>query len=222
MNRSIAEKIEKIREMSIEELCKKHNCTPEEICVGDYIARNTKDTVCPYKVILGFANFENSQVESLGNLEVVYGKPLVDNNGLMHDINHNPIYLGVNFKYSKIKDLGNLRKVYGSITLNDLITSMGKVEYLGSNLYLNLTNIKDLGELRQVHGRLNLENMKSRLYSLGKLEKVGSIYCDVNTLMDMGKLTKVTYLTYGPNCTYMAIERINRSLDLAKEKELEI
>ena len=89
MNSKIAEKIERVRRMPIEELCKKYNCQPEEICLGDYIARDQDDKVCPYKVILGFANFENSQVESLGNLEVVYGRAMQDLNGLVLDLNRN-------------------------------------------------------------------------------------------------------------------------------------
>ena len=62
---SLSKKIDEIKALSREELAEKFNCKPEEICMDDYIARNTDDTVCPYKVIMGYANFEDSKVTSL-------------------------------------------------------------------------------------------------------------------------------------------------------------
>jgi len=114
MNDKLAERIEKLKELSIETLCKKFNCTPEEICMDDYIARNSNDTECPYKVILGYADFELSNITNLGKLEIVFGRRLKDAYGPLNDINGKPVYLGLNIKNSNVNSLGNLKKVYGS------------------------------------------------------------------------------------------------------------
>ena len=68
MNIKMSVKIEELKQLSVADLSRKFQCLPEEICMGDYIARYTDDKVCPYKVILGFANFEGSKVRDLGLL----------------------------------------------------------------------------------------------------------------------------------------------------------
>lgn len=217
MNKHIANKIEEIKKLPIEELCKKFDCNPEEICLGDYRARDTEDKTCPYKVILGFANFEDSQVTSLGKLEVVFGKKLENHYGDLTDINHNPVYLGINLKNSKIVSLDNLKKVYGSITLNENIYSLENLTFLGSNLYLNNTYVENLGELRHVHGRLNIENIKGNLKSLKNLEKVGSIYVDNTTLRDLGELYHVSDIFYGKNCSIRVVQLFKNRFDKTEE-----
>jgi len=152
MNKKLEEKIDSLKELSIEELCAKFDCKPEDICLGDYIARNTSDTVCPYKVILGFADFENSDVTSLGKLEIVYGRKLIDQGVVLTDIHHQAIYNGLNLRNSLITDLGNLQKVYGSFSVNKNITSLGNLNFLGSNLYLNLTNITSIDTDLKIDG----------------------------------------------------------------------
>lgn len=200
MNRKLAEKVEEIKGLTREELVKMHNCKPEQICMGDYIARNTDDKTCPYKVILGFADFENSKVISLGDLEVVYGRRLCDLAGPINDIYSRPIYLGVNLKNSHIFTLNNLKKVYGSLSLNEYIKSMENVEWLGSNLYLNQTRVADLGALKKIEGRLNLEDMKVKLKSLGKLEEAETVYVDITGVESLGSLKKVKSVIYGKHC----------------------
>ena len=209
MNIKLDEKIEKVKDMSIEELCKKFNCKPEEICVGDYNAKNTNDTVCPYKVILGFANFEGSNVKSLGDLEVVYGKKLIDKNSPIKTIHHNPIYLGITIKNSKIRCLGNLKKVYGSIDLNYNIKSLGNLKFLGSNLYLVNSNVEDLGELEIIDGVLNLEDdvTKCKLTSLGKLKKLRRLYINSNCLKDLGDLEEVREISI-PKNKYLQVRNL--------------
>lgn len=194
MNSKLEEKIERIKQMSIEELCEKFECRPEEICKGDYIARNTSDTVCPYKVILGFANFENSMVNDLGDLEVVLGKKLADRNGPIRDFNGNAIYLGLNLKRCDVKSLKNLRKVYGSIDLNENITSLGNLKFIGSNLNLlerssSRTNVIDLGALEVVDGTLYLEG--KTISSLQNVKKIRHLNLATRYLKDLGDLEEV-------------------------------
>ena len=198
MNIKLEEKIESVKKMSIEELCEKFQCAPEEICVGDYIAKNTNDRVCPYKVILGFANFENSDVVSLGNLEIVYGKKV---QGLT--FKSDSIYLGISLKYSKIKSTGKLRKVYGSIGLNPSITSLENIEFLGSNFYVTNTNLEDFGVLERIDGTLSMEDdaIKCKIRSINKLKKVRKIYLNTNSIKDIGDLEEFRDIMFGKKCS---------------------
>ncbi len=214
MNYKLEEKIEEIKSMTIEELAEKFNCKPEEICTGDYIARYTEDTVCPYKVILGFANFEASKVESLGPLEIVYGKKLMDKFGPITTIHHQSVYLGITIKNSKIKSLGKLRKVYGSIDLNPHITSLENIEFLGSNLYLVNSRLESLGNLKKVDGILNLEDdvARCKLTSLGNLQKARRLYINSNSLQDLGDLEEVCEIRLSNSCNPKVINLIETSL----------
>ena len=85
-----------------------YNCTEEEICVGDYIPK--EETRCPYKIILGDAIFDNSNITDLGKLQSIGGSAY--------------------FKYSEITDLGKLQKIGGDAYFdNDYITNLGNIEY---------------------------------------------------------------------------------------------
>ena len=182
MNNKLEKEIDKLKTLSIEELSKKFKCKPEEICIGDYIAKTTSDKVCPYKVILGFANFENSNVTDLGDLQIVYGKKVPERN-----INDEAIYLGLYVSNSKISNLGRLKKGNGRINLNDKIKDMGNIEFLGSNFYTNGTKIKSLGnKLKEIDGRLNIEN--DYLESTGNLKKVKDIYLESTKIKDLGEI----------------------------------
>lgn len=178
MNRKLEKEIDAVKALSLKELCKLFNCKPQEICKGNYIARETEDKVCPYKVILGFANFEKSEVEDLGKLEIVYGSKFPE-----RSFDDTAVYLGLNLANSKITNLGKIKKIYGSISLNNNISDLGNIEFLGSNLYLNDTKIKTLGNnLKEINGRLNVENCC--LESTGGLEKVNTIYINSKNFKD--------------------------------------
>jgi len=209
MNKKLEEKIDSLKELSIEELCAKFDCKPEDICLGDYIARNTSDTVCPYKVILGFADFENSDVTSLGKLEIVYGRKLIDQGVVLTDIHHQAIYNGLNLRNSLITDLGNLQKVYGSFSVNKNITSLGNLNFLGSNLYLNLTNITSIDTDLKIDGTLNVEECK--LQSFGKLISARYIIINSKILNDLGSLESCKHIMLNPNCSEKVKELIKNN-----------
>ena len=154
MNKKIEDKINKIKELSDEEVCKMYDCSPEEICRGDYYARFTDDTVCPYKVIFGFANFEGSDVTSLGKLQVVLGRKLTDEAGTVTDSKSKPVYLGINVVNSKVKKFNHLKEVYGSCSIGKDFEDFGDLEFLGSNLYLNGTKIRTLKNIQEIHTKI--------------------------------------------------------------------
>lgn len=202
MNAKLVEKIEKYHSMTQEELAEKFNCKPSEICMGDYIAKYTTDKVCPYKVIMGFANFEDSNIESLGNLEIVIGKKLKDHSGKITDSKHYPIYLAFNIRSSKVKDLGKLKKVYGTFAINENVESLGNLIFLGSNLNISNLNLKDLGKLETIDGMLSLsdDSIPCKVESLGNLKRVRYLVIKAKKLMDFGKIEEVKQIVMSSTC----------------------
>jgi len=220
MKKHIEEKLEKYQSLSKEELAKKFKCLPEEIWMGDYIARNTKDKVCPYKVIMGFADFENSQCRSLGDLEVVFGRKFQDSYGPLTDTKGESVYLGINLRNSYIIDTENLKQVYGSITLHKDTKTLGNIEFLGSNLYLNGTRVVNLGNLKEVAGRLNLEDIDAcgGIKSLSKVKKIGTLYIDSRKLQDLGDCVTIENVIYGPHCNKRTVNLIESNFVRAHGK----
>ena len=167
--REIDKKINKFRSMSKDELAKLFNCSPEEVLFGDYIAKNTTDVECPYKVIVGFANFENSSVLE-GKLEVIIGKPFRDGELITAEdgrIN----YLALSTKNSAILDCSSIKRIYGNWIVNNYSLTLGSVEYIYGALYLNNTDVLDTGKVKYVDV-LSLENSKLRdlnIKHIGKL-----------------------------------------------------
>jgi len=212
MNSKLVAKIDKYHAMTKEELAEKFDCKPSEICIGDYIARETDDKVCPYKVITGFANFEGSDVESLGKLEIVIGKKLKDNNGKITDLKHYPIYYAFNIRGSKIKDLGKLKKVYGTFAINENVESLGNLIFLGSNLNISNLNLKDLGKLETVDGMLSMldDSIPCQIESLGNLKRVRHLIVKTKSLKDFGKLEETKQIFISPGCNKQLLELYNK------------
>lgn len=215
MNTKLEAKIEQIKNMTIEELCEKFDCAPEQICMGDYIAKQTNDKVCPYKVILGFANFERSDVVDLGDLEVVYGKKLPSQYVGLKTSQRENIYMGISLKYSKIVNTGKLRKIYGSITLNPNITSLGNIEFLGSNFYISNLNLSDLGALKKVDGilYLNDDSIKCKIKSLKNLNKAKILNINTSSLRDLGNAEEFRGIIFGKHCSDKVIELFENSFE---------
>lgn len=159
--------IERLRKMSDEELCKKFNCTPEQICRGNYVAKNTNDDVCPYVVVLGFVSAAASKLKSLGDLKFIGVGDFGD--GLYNQ--------GLVLSNSEIKDLGKVKRIYGDLMLDAktrYVKSFGELEYIGGSCYLNKTLIEDMGKVKEVGGILSID--KSNVKSLQGLKKAGKIF----------------------------------------------
>ena len=220
MNSKLVAKIDKYHAMTKEELAEEFSCRPSEICVGDYIARDTDDKVCPYKVITGFANFEGSKVESLGKLEIVIGKKLKDNSGKITDLKHYPIYLAFNIRDSKVKDLGKLKKVYGTFAINENVESLGNLIFLGSNLNISNLNLKDLGKLEAVDGMLSMldDSIPCKIESLGNLKRVRHLVVKTKSLKDFGKLEEVKQIIISPGCNKQLWDLYNKNYVQRKKR----
>ena len=164
------------------------------------------------KVITGFANFEGSDVESLGKLEIVIGKKLKDYNGKLTDLKHYPVYYAFNIRGSKIKNLGKLKKVYGTFAINNQIESLDNLTYLGSNFYVSNNSLKDLGKLETVDGMLCLldDSIPCQVTSLGNLKRVRHLVVKTKSLMDFGKLEEAKQIFISPKCNKQLWELYNK------------
>ena len=139
-------------------LAEYYNCTEEEICLDNYIPEY--ETRCPYKMILGDANFSNFYITNLGNLQSIGGS--------------------VNFYNSNITDLGNLQSIGGSVNFyNSNITNLGKLQSIGGFAYFGGSKITDLGNLQSIGGNVGFNY--SNITSLGNIEYIGgAIITDEN------------------------------------------
>ena len=171
-------------------LAKYYNCTEEEICIGDYVP--TEEIRCPYKIILGNADFRYSNVTDLSNLQSIggnadfYGSKVTDL-GNLQSIGGDANFYGskvtnlgnlqsiggdADFSNSKVTDLGNLRSVGGDLYLRgSKITSLGNLQSIGGRAGFGYSNVTDLGNLRIIDGDLDLRG--SKITSLGNIEYIG-------------------------------------------------
>ena len=94
------------------------NCDAEQVATDDVIFKNTDEEVVPYVVILGNANFCESNISDLGDLQYV-GKSIV-------------------LEKSNIEDLKNLayvgKNVYG---IKSKVNNFGSLQYVGGNAFFD-------------------------------------------------------------------------------------
>lgn len=213
MNAKLVEKIEKYKAMTAEELAEKFNCKPEEICMGDYIAKNTSHKKCPYKVILGKADFEGSDVEDLGKLEIVFGKMISKPQKTNPRTKDLPTYLGLNLKKSKIKRTKNVKKVYGLVYLNRDITTLENMEFLGSSLVVSNSNLSSFGNLQVIDGTLTLEDdaIPCKITSLEKIRKIRKLVVNSKSLEDYGDLEEVKELLTNSKCSKKFVQKFHNN-----------
>lgn len=127
-----------------------YNCTNEEICIGDY--HPCEEKRCPYIIILGAANFRNSQIIDLGSLQYIGGF--------------------ANFRDSQITNLGNLQSIGGNaFFINSQIIDLGNLQSIGKDAYFSNSQIMDLGNLQTIGGFANFG--ESKVTSLGNLQAIG-------------------------------------------------
>ncbi len=158
--------------------------------------------------IQGDLDLCNSCIESLGNLEYISGDANFNNSKITTTDNLKEIKGNGYFDKSLVSDLLNIEKIGGSLYLNQYITSLGKLKYIGrnANFYSNnfgLGNleyvggdviigksINSLGKLHEVGGDLDLAD--SKLSELGELEYVkGFIYISKDSIIDENTLNKI-------------------------------
>ena len=102
------------------------------------------------KIILDYANFENSEYTDLGKLTTIGGD--------------------ANFKFSKITDLGNLKYIGGDAKFGK-VTDLGQLTTIGGNAELDFIQVTDLIKLTTIGGNATFRN--SEIIDLGSLQNIG-------------------------------------------------
>jgi hypothetical protein len=124
------------------------------------------------RYIKGKADFQNSKVESLGNLEEIGGS--------------------ADFRYSQIEDLVNLKRIGGNADFqNSKVKSLGNLEEIGGSADFRYSQVEDLGNLRRIGGIAYFKN--SKVKSLGNLEEIGGDADFINSRVeDLGNLRRIS------------------------------
>lgn len=171
--KALKQKLPKIKK----HLAEYYNCTEEEISLDNYTP--TKETRCPYKVILEYADFTNSNITDLGKLQFIGGDAYFDN--------------------SNLTDLGKLQSIGGYAYFNDSkITTLGKLQSIGGKAYFNNSEVTSLGELQKIGGNVYFKN--SKVTSLCKLQSIGGSALFYNSeVTDLGELQVIGGNAYFEN-----------------------
>ena len=151
-------------------LAEYYNCTEEEICTGDYEPKT--EMTCPYKIILGYANFRDSEVTNLGNLQII-GRGADFHGSKITSLGNLESIGGIAyFGGSEVTDLGNLQSIGGEAYFHgSKITSLGNLESTGGYTDFNYSEITDLGNLQHIGGIADFRH--SKITDLGNLQSIG-------------------------------------------------
>ncbi len=185
-------------------------CSESEICFDSFDSKK-ESNVCPYKVIMGNAEFE--KCADLGNLKEIFGDVNFYNNTEITTLkNLEVVHKNLSLTNSKVSDLGALKEVGGDFYQGDL-KSLQNLRKIGGILQItNNKNLNDLGELREV-GQFYL--FDSGLTNLGKIEKVGRLDCSDCNISSLGNVKNVGILD-------LRYSKVNDLGSLEKVEKLEI
>jgi hypothetical protein len=118
------------------------------------------------------ANFNGSQVQSLGNLQSIGGNAYFKGSQVQSLGNLQSIGGYANFNGSPITSLGNLQSIGGNAYFEDSqVQSLGNLQSIGGNAYFNGSQVQSLGNLQSIGGYANFND--SQVQSLGNLQSIG-------------------------------------------------
>ncbi len=119
----------------------------------------------------GNADFENSQLTDLQNIEVIKG--------------------WTSFTNSKIKSLGKLKSIYRYANFeNSLITNLGELESIGGKATFTNSQVEQLGKLKSIKGDADFSN--SKITHLENLKEIlGSAFFKDSEVIDLGELETI-------------------------------
>ena len=118
--------------------------------------------------IVGDANFENTQVSDLGQLQEIGGD--------------------ADFKYSQVINLGQLKKIEGSVWFNNSqIRKLGQLQKIYGSAWFNNSQVRELGQLQEIGGWADFRN--SQIRDLGQLRKIKKdVYIDNDCVLDFSSI----------------------------------
>lgn len=159
-----------------DKLAEYYDCNEDEICIGSKIFSGTEYRKCPYKIIIGNANFSYSKITDLGNLQTIGGNIDFRNSHVEYLGKLQIIGGDVYFGGSQITNLGNLRIIgRDAYFVNSQITNLGNLQTIGGTGFFANSQVTSLGNLQTISGDAHFYN--SKVTSLGNLQTIGG-YAD--------------------------------------------
>ena len=143
------------------------------------------------KTIKGNADFSDSQVRDLGNLESIGGLTRFENSQVRDLGNLESIGKNAYFTNSQITNLGNLESIGGfAFFENSQVRDLGNLKSIGGNAYFANSQVRDLGNLESIGGFADFAN--SQVRDLGNLESIGR-YAEFrySQVIDLGHLKSI-------------------------------
>ena len=195
-----------------------YNCTEDEIFLGDVGFCGSKHEnmeVCPYKVILGDADFSCSNIKSLGGLKVICGdacfsSSLVQDLGNLTTIGGNADFIG-----SEVQSLGNLTTIGGDADFRySQIQSLENLTTIGRNAALNHSKIQTLDNLRIIGGNVSFGG--TQIKSLNNLTTIGGDadfrFSQIQSLENLTTIGRCAYFSYVKIKGFDNLERIGKGV----------
>lgn len=137
---------------------------------------NEKKLFEKVRTISGHADFENSQIIDLGNLETIGGFASFKNSQIKDLGNLKSIGLYANFKNSQVTDLKNLRSIGGdAFFYNSKVEDLGKLEFIGGDAFFENSKVRDLGKLKHISGNAIIFDSPLKITDFAKIKIGGSI-----------------------------------------------
>jgi hypothetical protein len=151
------------------------------------------------QTIGGNADFSDSQLEGLGDLHTIEGSAEFRNSEIRYFRRLRTIGGNANFEDSQVEDLGTLQEIGGNADFADSqVESLGNLQEIGGNAYFVDSQVQDLGDLRIIGGSADFAN--SQVQSLGKLRVIGGqiYFGDKTNLQDEWEMrqTDLSDMTY--------------------------
>ena len=170
-------------------LAEYYNCTKREIYLGDYAPKIRRK--CPYKVILGNADFRNSEMKNLNKLQIIEKDAYFDESKVINLGELKSIGGDASFIDPKITSLGKLKIIGGNVSFAcSKVTDLGELKIIGGNVSFACSKVTDLGKLQIIGKDVNFKN--SKITNLGKLQIIGgTAYFRNSDVINLGKLQKI-------------------------------
>ena len=180
------EKLKNILYLIKDKIAKYYKCEENEIALGNVTFKGKSS--CPYKVILGNADFRYSKVTDLGNLQYIGGNAYFGNSKVTNLGNLQYIGGYASFEFSSVTDLGNLQYIGGDAWFEySKITNLGNLQYIGGTVCFRGSKVTDLGNLQYIGGTACFWD--SKVTDLGNLQYIGgNAYFKESKITNLGSL----------------------------------
>lgn len=171
-------------------ILKNYSQPDEEFCWND-MGVDEKNLFKDVKEISGDADFTNSKLTNLGNLEKIGGNVYFGNSNIRSIGQLKEIDGDACFSYSWIRDLEKLDRIGGNALFNNsIVADLGRLKEIEGHALFSNSEVKDLGRLDKIGGNAIFSN--SEVDNLGRLKKINGHAVFTNSkITDLGLLEQI-------------------------------